>query len=185
MKLPNLNRKEQILICAFILLAFGTLLYRLVVFPELRRVDAHRLQLDMQKDLMNMNVQEIQRRNKLDNNIMQLEEAIAAIRDRSFDRDKIANFLKTLPQLVRDTGNVLVSIAPQDMKKPSSPGKSPYITMPVSVAINGHYSEIIRFLRLLHEYKQLISVGGLKIVTASRPSEVNAQITLDLYVYED
>ena len=61
MKSPNLNRTEQILIFAAILLAFGLLLYKLMIDPELKRIGAARSQLDSRQDLLNMESKESER----------------------------------------------------------------------------------------------------------------------------
>ena len=59
------------------------------------------------------------------------------------------------------------------------------MAMPVKVAIRGDYSEVIRFLGQLQAYGQLMTISKIKIAAAYDPSEVDAEFTLNLYVYED
>ena len=185
MRLPFLNKKRQAFICAVILLASGILLYRFQISPELRRVEKARSQLSLRQDLATVRAKADERRNTLIASVKQLKTEIAATRELLFTRDEAKDFLRTLSLLVRQTGNVLVNIAPENMEELSSPGEGNFMVLPVEIAINGDYSEVISFFRQLQERRQLISVSELRIATAKKPSEVNSGLKLNLYVYED
>ena len=202
MRALNLNKTEQVLVCIFIFLALGSLLHQFTIVPGLRQVRAARFQLKFQQDLLNIGVKQAQHRDALNNRVQELRAKIAQTRRSLFNRDEARGFLRSLPQLTGQTGNVLMIITPYDMQglppesadtqrsqkrqRPAAvEGDRSFMTMPVKIAISGNYSEIIRFLERLQGYGQLTAISKLKIATAQDPSEVDAELMLNLYVYED
>jgi len=197
------NTREQFLICAVILLASGFLLYRFVIFPESKRVGAAHFHLNSQQDLLEMKAEEAQHHSMLSDRVQRLKIAITEARGLLFSRDEAIDFLRSLPQLISQTGSVLVSMEPRDMEHLSSDGATAqgtkkerrvsemqagrsYMRMPVKIAIRGKYSEIIRFFEPLEGREQPITVSEINIATAAAdPTEVDAQLMLNLYVYED
>lgn len=202
MKLPNINKTEQALICVFVFLTFVTVLYRFSIVPELNRVKAARFQLGFQQDLLEMKSAEAQNRNALINSVQKLRAEMAQTRDSLFSKDEATVFLKSLFQLVRQTGNALITITPYDIqailpadevkrgskkkrRAEEAEGHRSFMTMPVKITISGDYNEVIGFLEQLQEHKQLITVSKLKIATGQDPSMVDAELMLNLYVYEN
>jgi Tfp pilus assembly protein PilO len=185
MKSPNLNRTEQILIFAFILLTFGLLLYKLMIDPELKRIGAARSQLDSRQDLLNMESKGSQHRLPLNARVQELQTEMAAMRELLLSRDEVTDFLRSLSQSTSQTGSALTTIAPHDMDSLLPSDEGDFITVPVEIAINGDYSEMIRFFEQLQECRQLINISRLNIATARDPAGVDAELTLNLYVYED
>lgn len=190
MRLPKLNKTEQILLYVLVLATLGSLLYRLAIFPELRRIKTARSQLTFRQELVNMEEREIQQRDALINTVRQLETAMGETRKLLFSRDEAVDFLRALPQLTDQTGGVLTSMNSYEMENLSSTcdvaqdSRRILMAMPVQVAVRGNYGEIIRFLEQLRERRQLITASKIRVRNAGDPAEVNAEFTLNLYVYE-
>ena len=198
----NLNTTEQVLVCIFIFLALGSLLYRFTIVPELRYVRAARFQFDFQQDLQDAKMATTQYRDALSNKVKGLEVEIAQAKLSLFSRDEARDFQRSLSQLVNQTGSVLMTMIPYNMQDLSPAGavdqrpgerqqtagvenSMSIMTMPVSIAISGDYGAVVRFLEELQEYRQLMTISELKIATARDPSQVDAELMLKLYVYED
>jgi len=189
------NTREQFLICAVILLASGFLLYRFVIFPESKRVGAAHFHLNSQQDLLEMKAEEAQHHSMLSDRVQRLKTAITEARGLLFSRDEAIDFLRSLPQLISQTGSVLVSMEPRDMEHPRVRGDGATAQgteqeQRVSEIQAGgsymRYSEIIRFFEPLEGREQPITVSEINIATAAAdPTEVDAQLMLNLYVYED
>lgn len=197
-----LNTREQFIIYAIILLISGFLLYRFVVSPELKHVSSAHFHLDSQQALLKIKAEEAQHHSILNDRVQQLKTAITETRGLLFSRNEAMGFLRLLPQLISQTGSVLITMEPRDMENLSSGGAAVQrpkqeqqvpeleagwscMRMPVQVAIRGEYSEIIRLLEQLAEREQLIVVSEIDIATAEDcPAEVDSEVMLNLYVYE-
>lgn len=202
MKLPNINKTEQVLVCVFVSLGLVMVLYRFSIVPELNRIKAARFQLGFQQDLLEMKSAEAQNHDALINNVQKLMTEMAQTRSSLFSKDEATVFLKSLFQLVRQTGNVLITITPYDIqamppegevkrgskkkrREEKEEGDRSFMTMPVKITISGDYSEVVGFLEQLQEHKRLITVSKLKIATGQDPSVVDAELILNLYVYKN
>jgi Tfp pilus assembly protein PilO len=196
------NTREEFLICAVILLASGFLLYRFVVSPELKHIGAARFHLNSEQDLLKVKAEEIEHRSILNDRVQQLKTTMAEAKGIVFSRDEAMDFLRLLPQLITQTGSVLVAMKPRNMKDlppgsaaiqvtedekqiPGVEAGRSFMRMPVQIAIRGRYREIIHFFEQLEERKQLMTVSEINIATAAvDPAEVDAEFTLNLYVRE-
>jgi len=202
MRLPNLNKTEQILICVFVFLILVTVFYRFSIVPGLHRIKAARFQLGFQQDLLEIKSAEAQDRNALINNIQKLKAEMAQTKHYPFSEDEATAFLKSLFQLVRQTGNALIAITPYDIqamppadevargskkkrRATEMEGDGAFMTMSANITINGDYSEVVRFLEQLQEHKYLVTVSKLEIATGQVPSNVDAELMLKLYIYEN
>ncbi len=202
MRSLSLNKTEQVLACIVIFMALVSLLYQFAIIPELGHVRAARFQVNFQQDMLNTKVEEAQYRDALNNRIQKLKAEMAQTRRSLFSSDEARDFLRSLSQLIGQTGSTLTIITPYDMQDiPSksasvkratgkqqtaaAEGDGSFMTMPVRIAISGDYSEVIRFLEQLQVNRQLATVSKLKIATAQDPSEVSAELMVNLYVYED
>jgi Tfp pilus assembly protein PilO len=196
-----LNTREQFIVYAVILLISGFLLYRFVVSPELKHVSAAHFHLDSQQVLLKIKTEEAQHHSILNDRVQQLKTAITETKGLLFSRNEAMDFLRLLPQLISQTGSVLITMEPRDMENLSSGGavvqgkqeqqvpepeaEWSCMRMPVQVAIRGEYSEIIRLLEQLAEREQLVVVSEIDIATAEDcPAEVDSEVMLNLYVYE-
>ena len=202
MKSASLNKRERLFIFAVILLTFGSILHKLLISPELNHIDAAYFQLDSQQNLLKIRAEKIQYHSILNAKVQKLRMAITEAREVLFSKDEAADFLRLLTQMINNTGNVLITMKPCDMKDLSSnaatvqgskqekqtseiQNERSYKQMPVEIAIRGKYGDIISFLGELEESKQLITVSEIDIATvAENPAEVDAKFRLNLYVCE-
>lgn len=190
MRLPNLKKSEQIIIFALIMLTFGFLLSRFVIYPEIKRIKSARLQADFWDGMMSMESIATQRYNSLNDKVQQLEVALTQKEQYLFDKDEADEFIRLLPQLATKTDNILTAINLNDTGETPLPemavneaGQS-FIPMPTQLSIRGNYSNIIRFFEQLQANKQLMTVNMLNMETAEDLTEVDVELTLNLYVYE-
>ena len=191
----NLNKTEQAIICFFIFLVLCSLLYQFAIFPELKRARSARFQLDFQQNLLNLETAESQHRDALNDSVQKLKDEIARIHNSLFGEAEARAFLKSIYQLINQTGSALTIMTPHNIQEILSTDAQnlkkvkgetpPFMTMPVKIAIRGDYSAVIRLLEKLRQHSKLMTISKLNIATARNPSEVNAEFTLRLYVYED
>ena len=203
MKLPDLNKREQFLIFITITLAFGFLLYRLLISPGVERVQTARFYLNSQWEIQGVKSAEIQSRGGLDGRLRRLGTAISETREILFSKDEAVDFLRSLPQLIKGTEAVLVTMKPGEMQDPfpDSAGRSrgsrrkkqssetevkkPCMRMPVQIDIRGGYSEIINLFEQLEGHGKLVTVSEIDLETAAdSPAEVDATLMLNLYVHK-
>ena len=190
MRFTKLKQTEQIPIYALIFLALGLLLYRFLIYPELERIDKAKAQLNFWQDMLETEARESQHRNVLNVSIERFETELTAARQRLFSRDEAIDFLSSLPDLMSRTGNILTTMISHNEINISSDQNSNsaeqyFSQMPVQIAIRGYYSEIIQFFEQLQSKGQLVTVSSLKMETADNPREVDADFTLNIYIYED
>lgn len=203
MKLPDLNKREQVLIFMTIALALGFLLYRLLISPGVERLRTARFYFDSQQDIQGVKSAEIQGRGRLDSRLRQLGTAISETREVLFSKDEAVDFLRSLPQLIKGTEAVLVTMKPGEMQYPFADNASrvrgarkrrqssetevekPCMRMPVQIDIRGEYSEIINLFEQLEGHGKLVTVSEIDLETAAgSPAEVDATLMLNLYIHK-
>lgn len=201
MKLSSLYTRAYLFIGAFILLVFATVLYSYAIFPELKRMNIVRSQLKP----LEMGLEGSQHPGMPDSRSQELKTAIEKIEKLMFNIDEAIDFLETLPQVAKDTGNTLVNIKPgsveiyilgskdeikqlnKDLLKELLRLKveKPYVVMPLQIIIRGKYSEVIGFFEQIERTRQLIEISGINIVTTAEDlTKIDAKLSLNLYVCE-
>lgn len=203
MKLPNVSKREQVLILISIFLASGFLIYRLMIYPGMERLWSARFYLNSQRDIQGVKLSEIQSRGRLNDRLQRLEKEMSETKETLFSIDEATEFLRSLPQMISGTKTALVMMKPGDMKDPiedntvrarDTRGKrkssettveSPCMFVPVQIDIRGEYSNIISLCEKLEENKKLVVVSKADLETASdNPAEVDATLTLNIYIHD-
>lgn len=177
--------------------------YSLLISPGWKRINTARFHLNSQRELLEARAGKMQHLDIINAKAQELKTAMAETKERMFSRDEAMDFLKLLNEVIEQTGGVLITMLPYDAKTPlpnaiaikrseekrgvpEEDVKSIYTQMPVQIATRGEYSEIMSFLERLKKCRQLIDVSDLSITTArGNPAEVDARLTLVLYVYEN
>jgi len=203
MKLTNLNKREEMLMYVIISMISGILFYRFMISPELRRVHDASSSLHQQENLLKTRTDELQRRKALDEKIEQLKAKTAGMEILLFYKHEIPDFLRFITGLIRDTGNVMMTMRPGDVKSPSqattteqkdqksneglqtqATTKASCLIEPVEISLRGNYKNVKRFFERLGTHRKLVTLGGLSIITKD-PEEVNTNFTLNMYIYEN
>jgi Tfp pilus assembly protein PilO len=188
MELLKINKREQLLIIAVVLMASGVLQYRIMVYPELREIKETRYHLESQHELIELKSEEARQYKKMKERYKELKKEVSEIRDIFFSKEEAVGFLETLPVMIKQTGNDLIAYNP-GVDRPlseTSKEKRGYYLKPIEVEVRGEYSEIIEFFKKIDGLNKLTNVSEISLKTARKnPIEVDLKVALDLYVYED
>lgn len=200
MRLIDLSTREQFLIYTVILLACGALLCTSMIYPGFRQMSAALSLLDSQRGLLKAKAEKADHGRILGDKVQQLKIAVSQTKELLFSRDEATDFLRLLPKLVHQTGNVLVAMKLRDVEDLSSGSGAAEIPrqerqtpeeaqrfcirMPVQMSIRGKYDQVIQLFEQLDGCKKLITVSEINIAAVEDPTEVGAELTLNLHICE-
>jgi len=197
----------QILIYIAVFLISGYASYKLMISPEMKKLQSARAQYSKEKVILKAVEERTQSINALTNNAQKLEAELIKIRSRVFNEDsEVLDFMRSLPETTNMTGNNLMSIVPLDAKAilepapppvapaggdnkattttqtaPLAPQTLPCKLKPVEVSFVGGYGDIIRFFDELKKLGQYMTVSNINLTGGYDAStQVNIKLVLNL-----
>jgi Tfp pilus assembly protein PilO len=200
----------QILIYVVVFLISGYVSYKLMVSPEIKKLQSARAQYSKEKVILKAVEERTQSINALANNAQKLETELIKIRSRVFNEDsEVLDFMRSLPETTNMTGNNLMSIVPLEAKAilepvppppvapargdkskttttqtataPPAPRTLPCKLKPVEVSFVGGYGDIIRFFDELERLGQYMTVSNINLTGSyDNSAQVSVKLVLNL-----
>ena len=200
----------QILIYVVVFLISGYVSYKLMVSPEIKKLQSARAQYSKEKVILKAVEERTQSINALANNAQKLETELIKIRSRVFNEDsEVLDFMRSLPETTNMTGNNLMSIVPLEAKAilepvlpppvapargdkskttttqtataPPAPRTLPCKLKPVEVSFVGGYGDIIRFFDELGKLGQYMTVSNINLTGSyDNSTQVSVRLVLNL-----
>jgi len=209
MELSDLSKRDRTIIylagiALVILLAVA--LYKFVLAPEIDRYSSAQARYHSQQE---ENKRIINRRDMLLNEYVALRTKFNSAQRFLFSKIEADDWLENLPDISKNTGNSITSLAPKDSRSIAEPAKSNQTNvdktrlretsklteeekkeqailagiseMPVSVSIRGRYSNIINLFDYLERFKQLMVISEFNVAKSSKdPNQVETKFQLNL-----
>jgi Tfp pilus assembly protein PilO len=179
------------------LLVVGYICYKYTISPQLEYLHAAKRQLASQENLLQTRKQKAEDITLLQKKSTKLRSKLDFIQNRLFNDTMANDFLRSLPQLTKETNNNLtyikffkkeiISIG-DTLRNPSeeamTEGEVSYFEkLPIQLTIRGKYVNIIKLLDRIGNYEKLISISSLQIDTDEKTlPEIELRLKIFLYI---